>query len=212
MELLDYFDAEMDWIGVASRSEVHKKGYWHKTFHCWILRKEDDKRNILFQKRSAEKAVHPNKFDISAAGHFLAGETASEGARELAEELGLRFQMEDLFFLGIRKDCSMSASQINNEFCHTYLYFNNAPLTSYKLQREEVSALIEVEIEDVRRLIAGEVDSIYVAYYQEDESGILESSVKNICREDFVPHPDMYYLQILEKANRYLDGEKELSI
>ena len=40
-EVLDIFDAKMNQIGTASRDEVHQKGYWHQTFHCWIVRNRE---------------------------------------------------------------------------------------------------------------------------------------------------------------------------
>lgn len=37
LEQFDIFDAEMNPIGTALRPEVHKQGYWHQTFQCWIV-------------------------------------------------------------------------------------------------------------------------------------------------------------------------------
>ena len=50
-EILDIYDAKMNHIGTASREEAHKFGYWHQTFHCWIVRREKGKNYVLFQIR-----------------------------------------------------------------------------------------------------------------------------------------------------------------
>jgi hypothetical protein len=47
-ELLKVFDSEGTLKGTASRAEVHQKGLWHETFHCWFLSKEDGRIFITF--------------------------------------------------------------------------------------------------------------------------------------------------------------------
>ncbi|MFZ3588496.1 hypothetical protein ACOI1C_04280 [Bacillus sp. DJP31] len=36
-ERLKIFDEHRNEVGAATRSEVHKMGYWHETFQCWLL-------------------------------------------------------------------------------------------------------------------------------------------------------------------------------
>ena len=50
-ERFDIYDDHRQWIGTAPRNEVHAKGYWHRSFHCWIVRDEESKRMVLFQRR-----------------------------------------------------------------------------------------------------------------------------------------------------------------
>ena len=95
-EILDIYDAKMNHIGTASREEAHKFGYWHQTFHCWIVRREKGKNYVLFQIRDKEKQDAPNKLDITAAGHLKSGETKEDGLRELSEELGICANIDQL--------------------------------------------------------------------------------------------------------------------
>lgn len=67
-EFLRIFDEDRNEIGIASRGEVHRLGYWHETFHCWFVTKYDDTDYIYSQLRSAHKRDYPNLLDITAAG------------------------------------------------------------------------------------------------------------------------------------------------
>ncbi|CAM4408405.1 NUDIX hydrolase [Paenibacillus tarimensis] len=54
-ERFDIYDEQLNWIGQASRDEVHRQGYWHKTFHCWLVKHREGKLHVVFQKRQAGK-------------------------------------------------------------------------------------------------------------------------------------------------------------
>src|SRR4051794_1911294 len=103
-ELLDVFDDNMELIRKAPRAEVHAKGLWHQTFHCWIVRAAHDGQYVLFQRRGPTKKVFPNTLDITAAGHLQSGETVEDGIREVNEELGISARYGDLIPLGIKFD------------------------------------------------------------------------------------------------------------
>ncbi|WP_107840072.1 NUDIX hydrolase [Metasolibacillus meyeri] len=99
-ELLKVFDRNGAHIGTATRAEVHSKGLWHETFHCWFVSKEKNNYFLHFQLRSAEKRDYPNLLDISAAGHINAAESVVDGIREVYEELGVDVAIEDLIYIG----------------------------------------------------------------------------------------------------------------
>lgn len=98
-ERFDIYDNQQKWIGTAPRNEVHAKGYWHRSFHCWIVRDEGDQRMILFQRRRDIKDTFPGYYDITATGHLTAGEQAQDASRELEEELGVHTSFEALTYL-----------------------------------------------------------------------------------------------------------------
>src|SRR5207302_643541 len=95
-EYLDIFDDNLEHIGIVSREEAHKRGHWHQSFHCWLIRRDNGCQYVLFQQRGPQKKVYPGKYDITAAGHLTAGETEKNGIRELNEELGLSPAFENL--------------------------------------------------------------------------------------------------------------------
>eukprot|EP00928_Gymnodinium_smaydae_P074549 TRINITY_DN57586_c0_g1_i1.p1 TRINITY_DN57586_c0_g1~~TRINITY_DN57586_c0_g1_i1.p1 ORF type:complete len:289 (-),score=22.16 TRINITY_DN57586_c0_g1_i1:50-916(-) len=73
---------------VKERGLVHKSGDWHRSVHVWLL---DSTGDLLLQKRSEHKDTHPNRWDVSCAGHIGAGDDGlSTAVRELDEELGIK--------------------------------------------------------------------------------------------------------------------------
>lgn len=210
-EILDIYDSKMNHIGTADRKEVHQKGYWHQTFHCWIVRSENDKNYVIFQIRDKEKSIAPNKLDITAAGHLKAGETKEDGLRELKEELGINVNIEQLHYLGIRITASESSEQINKEFAQVYLLHNDTPIDQYTIQKGEVSGLVQIEVYDGLRLCAHEVESIPCTIFKSDNNNIyIEQSIVNF--NQFIPRIDSYYYKVFIMAERYFEGKNYLSI
>ena len=204
MELLDYFNEKMEPLGVATREEVHQKGYWHKTFHCWIIWQKNNKNYILFQKRSLLKDNSPGKFDISAAGHFMTGESVKAAARELNEELGVHFDFKDLILLDIIKDEDISPVQINREFCHTYFLVLEPLLDTLQVQVEEVSGLLPVEVDLAKKLIQEKVTAIDTTLYawKDQSPPLIEKFLFQ--KSALIVRPDSYYLRVLDEADRIL--------
>jgi len=211
MELLDIFDAQMKHIGTAERNEVHTKGYWHKTFHCWIVRNDNGKGKVIFQIRDKAKDDEPNKLDITAAGHLEAGETPEDGLRELREELGVDINYNKLHFLGIRINASETDNKINKEFAHVYMFRDDRVLEEYKLQENEVSGLVEMNIDDGLKLCAGEVSSVNCRVIRVTDGKII-SLMEPIKFEYIIQRIDSYYYKVFIMAERLLQGNRYISI
>src|SRR5438067_7956933 len=102
-ELLEVFDAAGNPTGRAkSRAAVHLDGDWHQTFHCWILR--HDQQEVVLQRRSLAKDTFAGRWDAAAAGHWRFGEAAEQAAREIVEELGLQVSFGELDYRGRESD------------------------------------------------------------------------------------------------------------
>lgn len=210
-EMLDVLDSNMNIIGVEEREEVHIKGLWHQTFHCWIIKNVGEKKYLVVQKRDKNKKVAPNYLDITAAGHLLTGETPIDGIRELEEELGIIVDQNKIISLGIRISASESGNKINKEFCHVFFLENDLPLNEYKLQEKEVSGLVEIEINDGLNLFTGVVDKIQCNALFIDNGNKIEKSIE-VRIADFIPRIESYYLKILIMAERFYEGKKGLAI
>ena len=97
-EQIDILDSDGKKTGmVCGRSEVHRRGLWHRTVHIWFF---DECGRILFQLRAHDKLNNPNLYDTSCAGHISAGDSSLDSAiREIREELGISKNPADLIYL-----------------------------------------------------------------------------------------------------------------
>jgi isopentenyl-diphosphate delta-isomerase len=75
MERIDVLTPDGRPTGVTKgKSEVHRDGDWHRAAHVWIVTPSG---RILLQRRSVRKENYPGFWDVSAAGHLSAGESAA---------------------------------------------------------------------------------------------------------------------------------------
>jgi isopentenyldiphosphate isomerase len=203
-ELFDIFDEHMNHIGTATRRNTHANGYWHQTFHCWIVtRGTDGQPLILFQKRHPAKDTHPGKYDITSAGHLLAGETVEDGVRELEEELGLRANFADLTPIGTIPVELRYLDLIDREFYHTFLYECDLPLEQYRLQPDEVVGLVRINAIEAARLFAGETETVPAGGLETGEDGRPVPVDRLLRLSDFVPHGELYYKRVLDAVKHH---------
>lgn len=198
-ESLNIFDANGIYLGVSSRDEIHKHGYWHETFHCWIISQEGGKNFIHFQVRSAHKKDYPGLLDISAAGHLLANEKVSDGIREVHEELGINVSIEDLISLGTIPDEIIQNDIIDRELGHTFMYLIPLQLKDkYVFQVEEVSGIIKIDINSFNELWKEEINEILVEGIVFDEQNQVRNVSRTVQKKDFLPHDDSYITKVME--------------
>lgn len=149
-ELIDIFDKDNNSTGCQKmKSEAHRLGLWHRTAHVWIY---NDHGELLLQKRASNKALWPDVWDISAAGHIGAGETEIIGAlREIKEELGLTVEPEDLLLIKIQKGTIIYKDINNCEFYYIFLLKFNGSIKDLKMQSEEVQDIKFISFEDLNK-------------------------------------------------------------
>jgi 16S rRNA (adenine1518-N6/adenine1519-N6)-dimethyltransferase len=93
-EIFDVVDAADAVIGRATRSEVHRLNLLHRAVHVFVLNKRGE---LLIQKRSRFKDMHPGAWDSSVSGHLDSGEDYLPAAvRELEEEMGISAEASEL--------------------------------------------------------------------------------------------------------------------
>lgn len=194
-ELLDYFDEQMRHVGTATRAEVHRRGYLHQTFHCWVLCRRPSGAHLLLQQRQLTKESNPGKLDVSCAGHLLAGETAADGVRELAEELGVEVPFAELGLVGqVREDYSCGAL-LDREVAHVYRYETARLLTQFRPDPVEVSGLYEVLVTDLHKLVYSEVDELIIPLFgmELNEQGDFIPASRMLRMADLVERKRSYY-------------------
>ncbi len=122
---------------IATREECHKKGLWHRAVYAFII---DNNGNVLLQKRSANKKLWPNMWDVTVGGHVNCGEFGRQALiRETKEELGIEINDDDIKYLVGSTSINEQGDIINKHYNECYLITKNIDTSKIKLQKEEVS-------------------------------------------------------------------------
>jgi len=161
MELFDVRNPDGSPSGIVrERGIVHREGSLHATAHIWVVRENDKSGyDVLLQKRSACKDSNPGYYDISAAGHLPAGDDYLPSAvRELAEELGITAEEEELQYVGIHhggfEDVFYGKPFKDDELSAVYVYGRPVQADKLQLQESEVEEVIWIDYEECRKRIA----------------------------------------------------------
>jgi 8-oxo-dGTP pyrophosphatase MutT (NUDIX family) len=168
---------------------------------------------VLFQKRGHDKILFPNLLDISAAGHYQAGEPLEAGVREIVEEVGLDVRFEQLVPLGIKIDIGKYDDILNRELCHVFLLKEPRPVEDYKLDPGELDGLVEISLPDGFGLFTGKLKEVNCSGLERDPAANQWRQYRGVVSTDsFIPRLDPYYLKIFIMAQRLLRNEYPLAI
>ncbi|WP_335871767.1 NUDIX hydrolase [Bacillus sp. 2205SS5-2] len=203
-EKLAIFDENYIKIGVKTRDEIHRQGYWHETFHCWFLKREEREDYLYFQLRSKEKKDYPALFDITAAGHLLENESVEEGVREVKEELGVNLLFSELVSLGVMKYSVRNNELVDNELANVFLYLLPKEEVAFSVGKAEVAGVVKVGLSSFYQLIRSEVEAVRVEGFQELNNGVKVEIVKDVTLQEFVPHELEYFEAVVEKVKKVL--------
>ena len=136
-----------------TRDNAHTKGLWHKAVVVFIV---NSRGEVLLQKRSGNKKMWPNMWDVSCGGHCDAGEFGFETAiREVKEELGLTIKKEQLLYIGVSRSSQNINNIKDNMFNEYFVAFLDVNPENLKLQNEEVTSAKFVTKEELKNMILG---------------------------------------------------------
>ena len=137
-EKLDVLNERGEFTGkVATREECHKVGLWHRAVYGFII---DKNSNVLLQKRSPNKKLWPNKWDVTVGGHVDSGEFGIETIiRECKEELGIDVQESEVKYLISSTSVYVKGEYANKHYDECYLIMKDIDTSKLKLQKDEVS-------------------------------------------------------------------------
>lgn len=177
-ELLDYYTEEGEFLGTASYDEVHEKGYWHNTVHCWLYT-EDGK--IMFQIRA-----NRGTFYTTASGHVSAGETIPEAFhREIKEEIGLELDTTNATFVDIvpwKMDKEKNGKLTKDRAkANVYINLYEGDFKDFKFDPEEVSGIGVVSAKETLYLFNDKVESIEATIIENDKT-----YTKQVNKDDFL--------------------------
>ena len=155
---------------VEMKQLCHKKGLWHKAVAVFII---NSKNQVLLQKRSKNKKMWPDMWDISAGGHVLAGEFGFQAIiREIKEELGLSVKKEEIIFIGCSTSINKKGDILNKHFNEYYIVTKDIDEKNLSLQKEEVSEVKWINKEEIIERIKNNYDEIT------DKEGCWEYLIK----------------------------------
>ena len=197
MEYLDAYTIDKEYLGKFPRDEVHEKGLWHNTIHCWLY---DSDGNIYFQIRS-----DAGKFYTTASGHVKAGETLKEAfGREVKEEIGISVNYEDAELLEIvpwKMDKEKNGKVIKDRaFANVYLLNIKDNEYNFTFPDGEVSGIAKLNASDVLDLLYDKKDVITGEIIKNDKVK------KSITKEDFLVMP---HETLIEKYGKILEAVKD---
>lgn len=148
-EFFDILNENGEYTGkVCTRQECHKKGLWHKAIVVWII--SNDNKKVLLQKRSSNKKLWPNMWDITAGGHVLSGENGCQAAiRETKEEIGIDIDKRSLEFIGFTTSETIKEDMIDRHFNEYYVLHLDVDLNSIIIQEDEVQDIKWFDIDEI---------------------------------------------------------------
>ncbi len=142
-EYFDLVDENDHVIGQETRSKIHAQNLFHRAVHILIFNSQGE---ILLQKRSPLKDLHPLLWVTSCSGHVDAGESYETACtREIHEELGLDPcpPLHPLFKLS-------PCAETGWEFLWLYQGTHNGP---FHFQQEEITEVKFFSISEIENWI-----------------------------------------------------------
>lgn len=178
---------------------------WTGSFNLWIIKTEPFPA-IIYQQRSSNSSWAPNKLDVSAGGHYMAGEEIQDGLREVKEELGKEYDFNSLISLGRKLNISPdNRGRLRKNILNIFMTIDNSSLDSYQLEQNEVYAILECPIADLIR--------IHTEDYSCNSRGLnnkKENIELEINKNSFPYNWDNYHFKMALLAKRFLAGEEFL--
>jgi hypothetical protein len=179
---------------------------WIGTFNLWIVQ-DKPIPSIVYQQRSLDNAWAPGKLDVTAGGHYSAGEEIKDGMREVEEELGKRFRFKDLKYFGRKIHVSPDVKgRERHNVVDIFMIKDISPLESYKLQESEVYAICACPIEDLIKVHSENRYEFIVRGIRSNK----EKIETQVTKDSFPYNWDNYHFKITLLAERFLKGEKNL--
>ena len=190
---------------VKTRKQAIVDGDWIGTFNLWIIQSEPTP-SIVYQQRSSRSTWAPNKLDVTAGGHYQAGETIFDGLREVKEELGRIYSKKGLTYLGRKLHVSPDIHGLTrHNVVDIFFVTDNSNLDTYDLEEDEVYAIVACPIKSLIQMHAN--NQSFKATGIDNRGKKIQLAIS---RDSFPYNWDNYHFKIALLADRYLRGEQNL--
>ena len=158
-EMLDVLTEFGEFTGkIASRYDCHKNGYWHRAVYGFVI---DKKLNVLLQKRSLNKKLWPDKWDVTVGGHVESGEFGLQTIiRECKEELGIDVTEKEVRYLVSSTSVYENDDFHNKHYDECYLIVKDIDISKLQLQKEEVSEVKYFSKDELLKRINNNYDGL----------------------------------------------------
>jgi len=208
MELVDILEPPtFKKSGIAKpRNEAISAGDWIGTFNLWIVQTKPIS-SVIYQIRSPNSSWAPDLLDVTAGGHYQAGEEIMDGLREVEEELGKKYEKDDLHYLGRKVHISPDVyGHERHNIVEIFITEDNSSLSTYKLESNEVYAVCACPINE---LIKVHTENSYL-FEVEVVISSGDKKIVKVTKDSFPYNWDNYHFKIALLAQRYVNGETNL--
>lgn len=187
-------------------AQAWKDEDWIGTFNLWIVQSKPEPA-IIYQQRSPKSSWAPNKLDVSAGGHYAAGEQILDGMREVKEELGKSYAAKDLISLGRKINVSPDVhGHERKNIVDIFMVLDNSPMADFNLQEQEVYAICACPISELLKIHINKDYSFVV-----NGLNAKKQTVDVKVNQDSFPYNwDNYHYKIVLLADRFIKGQKNL--
>lgn len=192
---------------LMDRKEAWKQGKWFGSFNLWIVQTVPVP-SVIYQLRSPTIGWAPNKLDVSVAGHFENLDSVEVTIqKELKEELGKEYKVEDLTYLGRRLNVGVGQDgSVRNSVSELYLIEDNRPIDTFFLQKKEVYAICSCPLSELFKVNTIDNYTYLQKAIKFDRTEITLEVNKSI----FPPNWDPYHYKMALLIDRYFKGERNL--
>lgn len=180
------------------------EGNWLGAINLWIVRPGPA---VIYQERPPGGWA-PGKLDGSVAGYYRAGEAGLDGLREAEEELGRTYSHDAITPIGRRLNVGVdSLGRERRAVISIFMTYDDLPLSTFALDRKEVPAIYEVQVDDLENAFLNSHQRFMVRGIKCDGE-LVERAVSS---GDFSYMWDGYHLKIARIARRYAAGERRFN-
>lgn len=152
LEILEIVDDNDNVIGTETKGKIHEEELLHRDIHIWFITPNAE---IIFQHRSIDKDLLPDKLDSTVAGHVELNDSYEKTAiKECKEETGIDIDINNLIFLTKMKNSAINhrTGKSHNTIGVQYAYLYEGSINDLKIEKNEGEGFELWKISDLQNL------------------------------------------------------------